>query len=218
MSASANTIWGDLPPSSSVTPAWWSAAAFWMSAPTSGEPVSDEIDVAVTGELGAGFGADPAHHIENALRDAGLDRQFGEAKHRQAGVFGRLDDDRVSHRKRGAGDAAEHLRRRIPRQDRTDDSMRFVQRQSGEPDDCRYRAAQQLVDAGPVEFQIAGENADVEARRLDDLADVFGFKGRQRFRLGRDQFGKAHQDAAALQRRHPPPPSGLESLAGAAHG
>jgi hypothetical protein len=81
MSASANTIWGDLPPSSSVTPAWWSAAAFWMSAPTSGEPVSDEIDVAVTGELGAGFGADAAHHIENALRDARLDRQFGEAKH-----------------------------------------------------------------------------------------------------------------------------------------
>src|SRR5215212_7581017 len=96
-SASAKTSCGDLPPSSSVQPMWFLAAAAWISVPTSGLPVNEtEIDAGVARERGARLLAQPRDDVQRALRKADLERELGDADEREPGVLGGLDDAGVA--------------------------------------------------------------------------------------------------------------------------
>jgi hypothetical protein len=78
----------------------WSAQACCTILPTSGEPVKDMKSMPGCAERGTGLMAAPRDEVDRAVGEADLDGQFGEAKGRQAGIFGRLQHDRIAHRER----------------------------------------------------------------------------------------------------------------------
>ena len=70
-SASANTMHGDLPPSSIDRPFRWSAAERMMILPVVVSPVNEITGhVGMGDERGAGLLADAVHDVEHARRDA----------------------------------------------------------------------------------------------------------------------------------------------------
>ena len=100
-SASANTICGDFPPSSSVQPIWLRAAAVCTSVPDLGAAGErEEIDAGMGGERRARLLAEARHDVERALGKAGFGREFRQPQRREAGVLGRLHHARVADRER----------------------------------------------------------------------------------------------------------------------
>ena len=74
-SASASTMVGDLPPSSTVTFFMLPAAACTISRPTSVDPVKVILSTpGVRGQCRSRGGSHAGHDIEHALREARLER------------------------------------------------------------------------------------------------------------------------------------------------
>ena len=78
-SASANTICGDLPPSSSVTGQWRAAAAAATARARRRRAGEREVrDARMRGQRGARFAAEAGDDVERAVRQAGVARELGE--------------------------------------------------------------------------------------------------------------------------------------------
>ena len=95
-------MFGDLPPSSSVTRL--SAAARDggdLAADRGRAGEGDLVDVRVLDERGAGA-AVAGDDVEDARRDAGLERELAEAQRRQRRLLGGLEDDRAAGGQRRA--------------------------------------------------------------------------------------------------------------------
>src|SRR3977135_243539 len=92
-SASANTTCADLPPSSSVTPIWFCAAAAWIAVPVWGLPVKEMKSMPGWGGRGRPAGAAKAgDDVKRALGEADLEREARDFENAQRSILGRLDD------------------------------------------------------------------------------------------------------------------------------
>jgi hypothetical protein len=96
-SASENTMFGLLPPSSSVSFFRFPAAAWTISLPTSVEPVKATLSTSVVGgEGGTGGLAEARDDVDHAVRDARLGDQLGQSQRGERRLLGRLEDDAVA--------------------------------------------------------------------------------------------------------------------------
>ena len=141
-SASAKTMFGDLPPSSKVTSFSVRAARPAIRLPVSVEPVN-----AILSTSGWSTSASPARPPKpgttfttpGGKSSCSIERREGERRHRR--VLRRLDDDRVAARERRAELPGEHHERRVPGNDRADDADRLAPRVGQERPDLRHRVA-----------------------------------------------------------------------------
>ena len=100
-SASAKTTFADLPPSSSVTRLIVAAAPAAIERPTSVEPVNAILrDVGVLDQALPARAPGPDDDVDDALGQARLERELGEAQRGQRRQLGRLEHDRVAGRER----------------------------------------------------------------------------------------------------------------------
>ena len=206
-SASAKTICGLLPPSSSVTGTVFFAAAAWISRPTATEPVKDRCCTPrMRRQRRAGFLAQPRHHVQRAGRQAGLVRDAREGQRRQAGLLGRLQHAGVAHRQRGADAAADDLHRVVPRHDVAGDAMRLAQRQRGVAGGEGDRLAHHLVGRAAVELEVARQRQRVGAALAAAACRHPAPRAAPVRRPAPSTRGRhAHQHAAALGGRQPAP-------------
>ena len=116
-SASANTISGPLPPSSAVNGTMLRAAAPPIGAGLGRAGEAHAPHAGVGHERRAGLLADALHDVEDAGRQAGLDREVGEQRARQRRPLGRLQHDRGARRQRRRGLPRREHERRVPRRD-----------------------------------------------------------------------------------------------------
>ena len=163
-------------------------------------------------ERRAGLLAEPGDDIDDARRNAGLQRQLGQPQHRQAGLLGRLQHRGVAGSQRHPDGAPEHLRRVVPRDDVADDPARLAQDHHLIAVEEGDGVAVDLVGGAAVELEIAGAGGDVVPRLLHRLAGVHG--------LDLGKFVEMIEDQAAQPGQHPPPvdrrraaPHALEGMA-----
>ena len=119
-SASANTMLGDLPPSSKMAGVSVSAAARWMSFPVADEPVMLILfHPVVTDQRSPRLGPEARDDIEHPGRQH-VGQQLTEAQYRHAGLFGRLHHHGVARGHGQTGLARAHGHRRVPGDDGAD--------------------------------------------------------------------------------------------------
>ena len=123
-SASASTIIGDLPPSSSTAGTRRAAAACATCLPVAALPVKKIMSAAAVSAAPAS--PRPAHHLEDVLGQARLARQLGHAQRRQRRVLGRLQHDRVARDERRDAVGVVVEQRPVPRPDDGDDAARVL--------------------------------------------------------------------------------------------
>ena len=207
-SASANTICGDLPPSSSVQPMWLRAAAVCTAVPTSGLPVNEMKSTPGWAASAAPASSPrPGTTLSAPSGKPRLRREFGEPQRREAGVFGRLHHAGVADRKRGGDRAPEHLARVVPGDDVAGHALRLVDGGDEIAVEERDRVAVQLVGGAAVIFEIARDRDRVGARLSHRLAGVA--------RLERGDLVDVVLDRAAEFRQQAPAFGGAEPAPGA---
>ena len=198
-SASAKTICGDLPPSSSVTGTWLSAAILRDGrARRRRARERDVVDARMPRERRARFVPVAGDDVERAVRQAGFRRQFRDAQQRQARVLGRLHDARVAGRERRADAAPENLQRIVPRHDMARHAVRLADREHGVAGLIRQGFAVQLVGGARVELEIARDAGGVGARLLERLAGVARLDLRDLLVARGDQHRQARENASAF--------------------
>ena len=137
-SASGNTTWADLPPSSSVTRARWLVAPSATSMPVlrrAGE--RDLVDAGVAHERAPDGGAVAGDDVEDAVRDARLGDELGQLERGHRRVVARLDDHRAAGGQRRRELPGQQQQRRVPRHDRRDHADRLAPRERDEVRLCR---------------------------------------------------------------------------------
>ena len=128
-SASANTMFALLPPSSSVTRLTWSAQPAMIRLPTAVDPVKHDLAHRRVGdEPLADDRALAGDHREDALGQAGLEAELAEPDRGQRGELGGLEHDRVAGRQRRREPPAGDRHREVPRHDHADDAERLLER------------------------------------------------------------------------------------------
>ena len=103
-------------------------------------------------------------------------REFGDPDGAERSVLGRLDHERVAHRKRRPRDAGEDLQRVVPWNDARDHSVRFAQCQRGVAGKEGNRVSVNLVAGSAVELVIAHGRDHVGLALADRLARVARFE------------------------------------------
>ena len=167
MSASGRMMFGDLPPSSSVTRLSARPALAPISRPTAVEPVNAILSTPGWSTSAAPVSPSPVTHVEHARREADLQRQLAEAQRRQRRLLGGLEHDRAARRERRAELPRGHQQREVPRHDLPAHADRFAARVA------------EHVRRGD------GQHAALDLRRpAGEVAQVRGRTGRRR-RTGR---------------------------------
>ncbi|VVN49306.1 hypothetical protein PS647_06286 [Pseudomonas fluorescens] len=177
------------------------------------------VDVHVQRQCLADGVAVARQDVEHTFRDAGIQRQLGDADRGQRGLFRRLEDERVAHRQGRGEFPAGHDQREVPRYDGRDHAGRFAGHQAqlilGRGGDFVV----DLVDgfAAPAQGLRRAGNVDVQGI-ADRLAHVQGFKQGQLFGVLFEQAGKTDHGGLAFGRRQTRPDTGIERGASVFHG
>ena len=211
---------GDLPPSSSVTRLSALPALPPISRPDdrrAGE--GDLVDARVVDERRAGI-AVARDHVEDALRQPGLERQLAEPQGGQRGLLGRLQDDRAAGRERRADLPGRHQQREVPGDDLTGDAHRLLARVAVHPvlGDGQHLAGDVRRPAGEVADVLGGELHVDALGELHRLAVVERLELGELVRVRVDRVGEREHRARARGGGDPGPAAVLERLAGGAHG
>ena len=129
MSASSNTMTGDLPPSSSDTSAKFSAELRMMCRADRAAGEADALHQRMRGQHATARFAMAGHDVDDARREARLLDQLGEFEHGSRGMFGGLQHHGVAGRERRADLHRDEEELRIPRHDGGNDAQRLAHRQ-----------------------------------------------------------------------------------------
>ena len=172
----------------------------------------DLVDVRVLGERGAGV-AVARDDVQDAGRDAGLERELAEAQRAERRLLGRLEDDRAAGGERRADLPRRHQQREVPRDDLPDDADGLLERVgvelgAGDVGQRRRhgRAAELRRPAGHVPEEVGGER-DIGggARRPSALPLSSESSSASSSSVLGDQVAEPMDRAPALGRRHPRP-------------
>ena len=201
-SASAKTICGALPPSSSVTGQWrFARLRRRPHAPVAGEPVNETCSMpAMRGERGARFAAEPVTMLSApAGKPASAASSATRSSDRQASSAG-LTTQALPAASAPPTRAAEDLHRVVPRNDVAGDAVRLAPGQHRVAGRVGNRLAVQLVAGAAVELEVARARRDVGARLLQRLAAVARLDQRELVGVIEDRARRAAQQPAALGR------------------
>ena len=127
-SASAKTMFADLPPSSSVTRLIVCAAPAAIDRPTSVEPVKAIFATSGCSTRRCRTRARPGDDVDDALGDPGLERELLEPQRRQRRQLGRLEHHGVAGGQRRRELPRRDRQREVPRRDQADDPERLAER------------------------------------------------------------------------------------------
>ena len=146
----------------------------------------------------------PTSDVDDALRDAGLERELGEPQRRERRQLRRLEHDRVAARERRPELPGRDVEREVPGHDQADDAERLAE---GDVDAARDRdrLAVVLVDRAGVEVEDLRDHADLAARAGDRLADVARLDPRELLGVLLDERREPAQQPRAVGRRDRPP-------------
>ena len=213
--ASAKTISGLLPPSSSVTCFSVSAACAITLAP--GADLAGERHLRHAGVTGERL-ADPGvalHHVEHARRHARFEVDLRQSRRGEGGELGRLEHHRVAAGERRRRLPARDLDRVVPRADPGADAQRLPSGVAPRRTEIDVRAVDRCGDAGEV-LDAVGAREHVDGDRLGDrLAGVGDLELGELLVAGPQQAHCLGQHPAALGPGERPPC--LETGAGGAH-
>ena len=171
-SASANTMLGDLPPSSSVTRLIVWAAPAAIERPTSVEPVN-----AILATSGCSTSRAPQTEpgptttLTTPSGSPASTRELGEAQRGQRRQLGRLEHDRVAGRQRRSQLPGGDRQREVPRHDQPDDAERLAHGPRLAAGD-RDRVAEQPLGRAGVVAEHLGHHVHLAAGVADRLAGV----------------------------------------------
>src|SRR5216117_2631750 len=126
-SASANTMFGDLPPSSSVSFLSGSAESFIRCLPTSVEPVKLILSTPGCLTIASPTMAPLPGNTFSTPGKPGLERQLADADRGERGDLRRLQDHTVPGRERRGRLPAHHDHREVPGDDRAHHAERLAQ-------------------------------------------------------------------------------------------
>ena len=219
-SASSKTMFGDLPPSSSVTvlsPARGELIDLAPRGIAAGE--ADMRDRGMRDERRAGLGPESRDDVDDTVRKSRLGKERREFEHRRRRELRRLDDRRASGGERRGELPARERERRVPRRDDGDHAFRLVLR-VGEhaPLVGRDHRALHLVGEAGVILEVVAHVADLGACLRQDLAVVALLDRGQPVDVGDDEIAEppqaggraASRSSAAIRpgsARAPPPPT-----------
>ncbi len=117
MSASGRMMFGDLPPSSSVTRLSARPALAPISRPTTVEPVKAILSIpGLIDERRAGASV-PGQHVQHARREPDLQRQLADAQRAERRLLGGLEHDRAAGGERRAELPRRHQQGKVPGDD-----------------------------------------------------------------------------------------------------
>jgi hypothetical protein len=180
---------------------------------------ADRVDVHVQGQRFAGFVAVAGHDVEHTRRQAGFERQFGQAQRGERALFAGLEHHRVARGQRRPQLPGGHDHRVVPGHDDTDHAHRFARDQGQRVAPGGRDLVVDLVHRFGVPGDAARGAGHVHAQRvLDGFAHVQRFQQRQFFLGGQDLVGKALQDALAHGRCLAGPAAVVKGRARAGHG
>src|SRR3954453_9849494 len=218
-SASAKIMCGDLPPSSRLTRARWSAAPFITSLPVDVAPVNATLSTPGCATSGAPASSPkPVTTLKTpGGKPASLD-QRGELERRGRRLLGRLADEGAPGRQRRRELPAHQQHRRVPRRDRRGDADRFLQRVDEEVRAVRRdRLAVDLVGRAGEPVVVVGEPAELALHLADELAVVGRLDDGDALGVLGDQLGEAPHQPRALGAGHRRPRAAVERRARRAH-
>ena len=206
-SASASTIIGDLPPSSSTAGTRRAAAACATCLPVDGA-AGEEDHVGRRGQRRAHVAA-ARHHLEHAVGHAGLARQLRDPQRRQRRVLRRLQHDRVARGERRDAVGVVVEQRPVPRPDDGHHAARVA-------DDARPLVGEHERMAQVVGQRPASGPARVVARQLERVEELdalrlvarlaaLGRQGVEERRVVAQGAGEPAQDARPFAERQRPP-------------
>ncbi len=141
---------------------------------------ADLGDVRVRDQALAGHRTGADDDVDDALGDARLQRELGEAQRRERRQLGRLEDDRVPAGERGPELPAGEHQREVPRHDQPDHSERFAKSHVHAAGD-RDGLAVVLLHGSRVEVEDVGHHAHLPQGVAERLADVRALQLRQAF-------------------------------------
>ena len=197
-SASAKTMFGDLPPSSNVTSFSVLAARAAIRLPVAVEPVKAILSTPAWSTSAAPARAPEARAamLSDARRQLELLDQRREHERRDGRVVGGLEDDRIAAGQRRADLPGEHVQRRVPGDDRADDADRLASRVGEERPRLGHRVAEHvLADAGE-ELEVAHDDVDLGARLAHRLAVVARLDRGRALAVGVDDSAIRHSSRA----------------------
>ena len=138
--------------------------------------------------------------VDDALGEAGLEREVAEPDRGQRRELGRLEHDGVPARERGAELPARDVEREVPGHDQPHDPERLAEGHVDTAGD-RDRLAVVLVDGARVVVEDLGDHADLAARARDRLADVARLEPRELLVMLLDERREPSQQAGPVGRR-----------------
>ena len=204
-SASANTMFADLPPSSSVTRLIVAAAPAAIERPTSVEPVN-----AILATSGCStrrcphVRPGPTTTFTTPSGRPASRASSREAQRRQRRQLRRLEHDRVARRERRRELPRRDRQREVPRRDQTDDAERLAHRERLAARD-RDRVAEQPLGRARVVAERVDHHAHLAARVGDRLAGVARLEHRQLLAVLAERVGERVQHPRALAGRQRAP-------------
>ena len=206
-SASANTMLGDLPPSSSVTRFNVSAPVRMMILPTSFEPVNPTLSTFGWDVSGAPHvSPNPVSTFSTPAGKPRLLQDLRDLERGQRRLLGGLQDHRAPGRDRRRHLLHGHHHRVVPRRDGGGHAHRLLHDERHRVGTHRRDVAVDLRRPAAVVLEHERDLGDVLAGLADRLAGVERFELRQALVLAAHDVGGAQQDPAALALGGPRPP------------
>ena len=179
----------------------------------------DLVDIHMAAERGAGGGAEPGNHIDDAVRNAGFLGELGDPERRKGGLLGGLEHKGAAGGQGGSPFPRLHQQREVPWDDLADHADGFMPGVAEEVTIDRDRLAVDLVrPAGVVAVALDGEGEVRGKGVANRLAIVERLKGGEFILVLFDEVGQAVEDTAAFRRAHAPPRSRIEGPARGGHG
>src|SRR4051812_15860555 len=162
----------------------------------------DLVDIAVASERVAEDGPRPGHDIEDAVGQAGLRRQLGEAERGQRRLAGGFQHDGVARRKRCAELPGADDHRVVPGHDRADDPDRLTGDQREVVGAGGSDLAVELVDGLGVPLEGRRSTRDVHPQRVaDGFADIERLEQGKLVEVLADQIRETEQHLLSRRRR-----------------
>ena len=168
--------------------------------------------------LTRGF-AEAGRDIEDAGRQARLDRELRQPQRSQRRLFGRLQDDRAARRQRRRKLPSDHQQRKVPRQHEADDADRLLHDHRHRVLAGRRDLAERLVDQLAVPLEERRHfAADLVEAVADGFAAVEALHDREVFGVRAHEIGQAKEHGFPLLRRAARPHAVLEGASRSLHG